>query len=257
MAGQAQERPVDHHRLGPHLLVEQRLEHRRRPALLERDPQALRLQAGRIGLGLMMGRQRIDDVLARRRQRLGQEPETFQLGAAGHLQKPVDVDGPEIARLAEAAGLDEARFQPQQFRQHIGVGLAQGIEFGQPALRAAVARRTERIDHHRARHRAGGRRIAQDDAVARKRADLVLEHELRQRRVARRQPVAFEQRHPAHDMGRAEMDMHRRPVLERLALRGEQVEAHVGPVGRRVQLGAHHPVAAADRILREPRPGRG
>ena len=50
------------------------------------------------------------------------------------------------------------------------------------------------------------------------------------------------------------MDMHRRPVLERLALRGQQVEADVGPVGRRVQLGAHHPVAAADRILREPRP---
>ena len=147
-------------------------------------------------------------------------------------------------------------FQPQQFRQHVGVGHGQRYKLGQPALRAAIARRPERIDHCRAGDRADGGWIAQDDTVARKRTDLVLEHELRQRRIARRQPVAFEQRHAAHDVGRTEMDMHRRPVLERLALRGEQVKAHVGPVGRRVQLGAHHPVAAADGIFRKPRPGQ-
>ncbi len=245
MTGQTQEWPVDHHRLGPHLLVEQRLEHRRGPASAQADAQPLGLQAGRIGLGLMMGRERFDDVLARIGQRLGQEAEALQLGAAGRLQEPVHVDRPEIARLAEAAGLDEARFQPQQFRQHVGVGLAQRRELGQPALRAAIARGTERIDHHRAGDRAGGRGIAQDDTVAGKRADLVVEHELRQRRIARRQPVALEQRHPAHDVGRAEMDMHRRPVLERLTLRREQVKAHVGP-----------PVAAADGVFREPRPGQ-
>jgi len=45
MAGQAQEGAVDHHRLRLDLLVEQRLEHGRRPALLQGEPQALGLHA--------------------------------------------------------------------------------------------------------------------------------------------------------------------------------------------------------------------
>jgi hypothetical protein len=155
--------------------------------------------------------------------------------------------------LPEAAGLDEARLQPQQFRQHVAVRPTQGFELRQAPLRAAIARRTERIDHRGAGNRARGRRVAQNDAVACQGAHLVLEHELRQRGLARHQPVALEQRHTAHDMGRADMDMDRGPVLERLAFRREQSEPHVGPVGRRVQLGAHHPVAAPDRVLRQPR----
>ena len=82
MAWQAQEGAVDHHCLCLDLLVEQRLEHGGRPALLQGEAQALGLQAGCVGLGLVMGLQRVDDVLARRRQCLGQEAEAFQLGAA-------------------------------------------------------------------------------------------------------------------------------------------------------------------------------
>ena len=137
----------------------------------------------------------------------------------------------------------------------LGIGLGESHELGQPALRAAVARRAEGIDDRGARHRADGRGIAQDDAVARERADLLLEHELGQRRVARRELVAFQQGHAAHDVGRAEMNVHGRPVLHRLALRREQAQPHVEPVGRRVQLGTDHPVAAADGVLRQSRTG--
>ena len=51
------------------------------------------------------------------------------------------------------------------------------------------------------------------------------------------------------------MNVHGRPVLHWLALRREQAQPHVEPVGRRVQLGTDHPVAAADGILRQTRTG--
>ena len=145
------------------------LEHGGRPALLQGEPQPLGLQARRVGLGLVMGLERVDDILARRRQRLGQEAEALELGATRCLQELVDIDRPQIARQAEAAGFDEARFQPQQLGQHLGIGLGEGHKLGQPALRAAVARRAEGIDHGGARHRAvaeGSRRMTRSPASA-------------------------------------------------------------------------------------------
>jgi hypothetical protein len=122
-AGQAQEGAVDDDRLGADFLVEQRLEDRRRPPPLQRHAQALGLQAGRVGPGLMEGLERVDDVLARRREGLGEKAEAFELLAARRLKKFLDLGGPEVPRQAEAAQIDEAAVQPQQPRQDLVIGL--------------------------------------------------------------------------------------------------------------------------------------
>ena len=44
-------------------------------------------------------------------------------------------------------------------------------------------------------------------------------------------------------------------VAQLLFLARQHLEAHVEAIGRRMQLGCDHPVAAADRFLRKSRPG--
>src|ERR687891_728201 len=70
-------------------------------------------------------------LFARRRERLGQEAEALELGARRLLQKLVDIDRPQVARQAEAACLDETRFQPQQLGQHLRIGFGQRGKLGQ------------------------------------------------------------------------------------------------------------------------------
>jgi len=80
-------------------------------------------------------------------------------------------------------------------------------------------------------------------------------HDLRERRVARRELLAFEQRHASHDMRRSQMNMDRRPVLEGLRFGGEQAQPDIDSVRRRVELRTHHPIAPLDRFLGEPGAG--
>ena len=152
------------------------------------------------------------------------KPNPSSLCSAGHLEQFLHLGRPQVARQAEPREIDKAAFETQQLRHHFGVGFDERREFQQAPLGAPVTRRTERIDRRRSGHRAGGRRIAQDHPVAGQRTHLLVEDDLRQPGVARRQPLAFEQRHAAHDMGRSQMHMHRRPVLQRLRLGREQAQ---------------------------------
>ena len=84
------------------------------------------------------------------------------------------------------------------------------------------------------------------------RADRAIQYQLRERRLARLQPLTFQQRDPAHDFGCAQMDMHRCPVRQWSAFRGEQAQLSVEPLRRRMHGRSQHPVSTLYLRLVEP-----
>ena len=122
------------------------------------------------------------------------------------------------------------------------------LERGQLGLAragGAAGGRRERIEHDAAAQRAARGLVAQDEAVAVQRADRLVEHELRQRGLARRDGGALRYRDAGRDVGGGEVQVQRRPVLERLRP-ASSVHARIEPLRRRVDRLRQHPVAARD-----------
>jgi hypothetical protein len=77
------------------------------------------------------------------------------------------------------------------------------------------------------------------------RANRVIEQQLRERRGSGCDDRTAADRYPRRHVGGREMQMHRRPVLERFRFRGEHADAHVEALRRTVDRRVEHPVAAA------------
>jgi hypothetical protein len=119
-------------------------------------------------------------------------------------------------------------------------------------LRAAPATRGRRVvEHAAAAQRLPCRLVAQDHAVAAQRERGRIEHQLHESCGAWGKGVAFKHGDPAGDAGRAEVRVHRRPMLQRAPGMPPNAQLYVEPVGGRVQLRCHQPVAAIDEFLVE------
>ena len=97
--------------------------------------------------------------------------------------------------------------------------------------------------------------IAQDQAVAPGGTERLVEDQLHQARLARRDRPPNEDRDPARQMRGAEMHMHRREMPERPVLGGENPDPGIDAPARPVGGGGEQPVAAAERDLLEVRAG--
>src|SRR5439155_26099541 len=104
-------------------------------------------------------------------------------------------------------------------------------------LRAAARRRKD-VDDFAAAERAARGLVAHDEAVAAQRTDRLLEDELHQAAVV-------QERDAAENVRRADMHMHRLPVLELFKGAKTGIEA----AERRRHLAADDPVAARHRTV--------
>ena len=175
----------------------------------------------------------------------------FLVGAddecTGLLQQRSDAFGRQVERALKLRDIDAGwRACEQSAKGHCGIGILERGELSDAYLSVAARCRRERVNHAAAADGARCRLVAHDEAVAVQRGERLICDQLHQRRAARRNRRAAPYRDACSDVGGAEMQMHRRPVPDRLRLAREHLQAHVDALGRRVHRGRDHPVAAAD-----------
>ena len=154
------------------------------------------------------------------------------------------------AIAGEGRQIDEMRRRLKQGRQRLlRIGDGMRPQLRQPLRRAALARRRAQIEEAAAADGALRRGVAQHEAVAFRRGDRPVKHQLHRRLAARRDRRVAKQHDARADFGRGVMQPHRHPLRDRLRLGGEQAQGRVDAVGRRVQLGIEHHVAARDGVL--------
>ena len=130
------------------------------------------------------------------------------------------------------------------------------LQLREPLRRAPLARRRAQIQKFAAADGALRRGVAQHEAVAGRRRDRPLEHELHRRFAAGRDRRVAKQHDAGADFGRGMMQARRHPLRHRLLLGGEQSQAGVDAVGRRMQVGIEHDLAAGDGVLADAVAGK-
>ena len=91
--------------------------------------------------------------------------------------------------------------------------------------------------------------VAQNETVASRSRDRLLQHELHECLGARRDGTIAEQHHPRADFGGGMVQTHRHPLGDRPRLRCEHAQRHIDAVRRRVQVGIEHDLTARDGVL--------
>ena len=158
-----------------------------------------------------------------------------------------DTFGRQIECALEPGEVDAGRRAGEQRGKcAVGIGVFHRGELGGARLRVAPARRNERVDDRAAADGAHGRLIADDEAVAIERHQWFVRDDLHYGRSAGCNRRAAPDRDSRRHVRSAEVDMHGRPVLERLRFAGEHLQAHVEALRRRVDCRRDHPVAAMD-----------
>ena len=130
------------------------------------------------------------------------------------------------------------------------------LQLREPLRRAPLARRRAQVEKFAAADGALRRGVAQHEAVAGRRRDRPLQHDLHQRFAAGRDRRVAEQHDAGADFGRGMMQARRHPLRHRLLLGGEQPQGRVDAVGRRVQVGIEHHLAAGDGVLADAVAGK-
>jgi len=97
--------------------------------------------------------------------------------------------------------------------------------------------------------------VAEYDTIAMKSADRLLQDQLRQTVTAGCDGTRLKYGDAAADIGSADMDMNRRPVLQRLGLGRQNLQSHVQARSRRVRRLGDNPVAALNIVFFELQPG--
>ncbi|WEF52431.1 hypothetical protein AFIC_000917 [[Pseudomonas] carboxydohydrogena] len=93
------------------------------------------------------------------------------------------------------------------------------------------------------------RGVAKHEPVPRRSSNRLIHHELDKGFTARRHRIVAQQHHSRTNLGRGVMQPHRHPLGDRPRFRGKYLQFRIDPVGRRMQHGIEHHVAATDRIL--------
>ena len=156
----------------------------------------------------------------------------------------------ECAVAGEGGEIDVVRRDGKQCRERrLGIGNGMRLQLREPLRRAAFARRRAQVQEFAAADGALRCGVAQHEAVAFGGGDRPVEHELHRGLAAGRDRRIAKQHDAGADFGRGVMQPRRHPLRHRLLLAGEQAQGGVDAVGRRMQLGIEHHVAAGDGVL--------
>ena len=94
--------------------------------------------------------------------------------------------------------------------------------------------------------------VADDIAIHGGRGDWPVEDELDVRLVARSKGLVAKQNNARANLRRGVMKADRKPLVDRLLFAGQEAQAGVNAVRRRVQVGVEHEITASDRLLLDP-----
>ena len=122
-------------------------------------------------------------------------------------------------------------------------GLFECCEIGFACLAAAALLSDKGVQHHAAADGARGGLIAQNKTVAVQRAYGFVELQLHDGRLARRDVFTTAYGDARGDIRRGQMQMHRRPVFERLCFARQHAHAPGNALCRVMNRGCEHPVA--------------
>ena len=187
----------------------------------------------------MQRRERVEDALLQLRDAVGVQQ---QLAVRRRARAPTSLPAADELRDerlglvgADAGAADEVgrRRSPPNPANHATVERPRlGVvasRAARPARATSRCRRRifagDRLQHLPAAERVLGRRVAQDERLAPDRRHRLFEEELRQPPLARLDLVAVEQRDGRHHLGRADVQPHRQPVLDRPADLGRRARA--------------------------------
>ena len=165
-------------------------------------------------------------------------------------KEPVRLPGRQITVCREYRKIEPVGGAIEQRREHrLVVAAFHASEISQPfGLRAAAYRR-ENVNDLSAANGALRGLVPEDQTIAPQRANRPVEYELNQRRRARRNAGAFEHSNSPRDVGRAQVDVYRRPMSQRLLLTLENPQPGVN-LGYRIRhITGHDPIAPADQII--------
>ncbi len=130
------------------------------------------------------------------------------------------------------------------------------LQLRQPLRGAPLARRRAQVEKFAAADGALRGGVAQHEAVARRRRDRPLEHDLHNCFAAGQDRRIAEQHDAGADFGRGMVQPCRHPLRDRFLLGGEQSQSGVDAVGRRMQIGIEHHLAAGDGVLADAVAGK-
>ena len=124
------------------------------------------------------------------------------------------------------------------------IGDGARLQLRQPFRRAPLARRRAQIEEFAAADGALRRGVAQHEAVACRRRDRPVEHELHRCLAAGRNRCVAQQHDTGADLSRGMMQTRRHPLGDRLLLGREQPQGGIDAIGRRVQIGIENHLTA-------------
>ncbi|MEZ5831798.1 MAG: hypothetical protein R3D05_11515 [Dongiaceae bacterium] len=257
----AQPGAIDHHHARGNEALHRRREQRRRQAWVERQPHPLlphALQVRSLGMeGIECCDGGIGKALPGRASHgnrvmtaLQDDQVVLHNRLAGRCR-----GGRSVAE--KSVEIDKAAWPIQHARQRRhGV---RGIEREQlsPTLRRpSPALRRAEIEQHAAADGAARGRVADDEPVAGRRRDRLVEHDLDQLGLARRDRRIAQHDETGGNVRRAVMQPDRHPLADRLGFGFQHPQPCIDAAGRRVQRRVEHDVAADDRFLGHSRSGQ-
>ncbi len=127
-----------------------------------------------------------------------------------------------------------------------GLGGALRPAFRRPALAGWRAQ----IDERAAAHGALSRGVADHITIRNRRGDRPVEHQLNIGGLARQNRLVAKQHDMCSDLGRGMVQPRRKPLPHRSGLARQQAQPGVDAVGRCMQFGINHHIAAVNGFLR-------
>ena len=122
-----------------------------------------------------------------------------------------------------------------------------------PFWRAPLARRRPQVEENASAERTLGGYVADDIAIHGGRGDRPIEDELNIRLLARSNGLAAKQDNARANLRRRVMKADRKPLVDRLLFAGQEPQAGVDAIRRRMEAGVEHEITAANRILLDAR----
>ena len=215
--------------------------------------QALALDAGFVGKGLVVCGQTGQHGLAERRPRGRREHASAGLARQVVRLRQQGLPAPlgQVVRGGELVELEPERRARDQARKALGrIGSFEDGEQREAVRAPTVTRGREGVEDAAAAQGLAARGVADDDAVAAAGEHRAVEHRLHQRRGARGEPAGLQcvvQQHQAcHCVTAGVVQGDARPLAELARRIRQQFQAQVEAVGRAREGGVEQPVAALD-----------
>ncbi|HET6157047.1 MAG TPA: hypothetical protein VFE34_01765 [Dongiaceae bacterium] len=179
-----------------------------------------------------------------------------------HEIEPFDRLGDGVHRSGavakEGLQVDEAARTIQRTGQGSEcVGSVQGLQLRAPGRRSPPALRRTEIENDTAADGAAGGGVADDESIASRGGNRLIEHKLNQLGFAWRDRLVAQYHDARRHLASRMIQPHRHPLTDRLRLRPQHAKPRIDASGGRVQRWVEHDVAAPHSFLSDAGPGQG